>query len=203
VPSPLVAETLSAQSSVSPGEARRALDLVWRYFVERGALRDHGLTLGYFDNDPRLVDAYSGAGSCHWGLRSLTLAFMAPPGHAFWTDPQRPVPIERGSYHLEFPKLGWTIDGSHPSMDISISVAGNGATSARLTPMDARRRLKQTLLARPCRPDNPTVKYELSRDSAATPLGGTIAPRQSTPSRSLQPGECLRDAGTDMTSDPA
>ncbi len=203
VPSPLVAEALRPQPSVPPGEARRALDLVWRYFVERGALRDHGLTLGYFDNDPRLVDGYSGAGSCHWGLRSLTLAFMAPPGHVFWTDAQRPVPIERGSYHLELPKLGWTIDGSHPSRDISIRVAGNGATSARLAPMDVRRRLKETLLARPFRPENPTVKYQLSRYSAATPLGGTIAPPRSSPSRGRLAGGGLRDAGEDLAPEPA
>lgn len=174
VPSPMIAAALLTPPVQEPGQARRALDLVWRYFIERGALQDGGLTLGYFGNDARLVDAYSGAGSCHWGLRSLMLAFYAPAGHPFWTDVQQPLPIERGSFHLGFSRLGWEVEGDHVTQDIIIRILTNPETTARLDPMTMRRRIKQLLLQRPYRPSNTHSKYGLRRYSALAPLGGTI-----------------------------
>jgi hypothetical protein len=34
------------------------MDVVWRYFVAHGCLRNGTLTQGYFEPDPRFVDRY-------------------------------------------------------------------------------------------------------------------------------------------------
>ena len=173
---PLIAAALLPVVGFDPGEARRGMDLVWRYFIRHRALRDGGLTLGYLDNDPRLVDAYSGAGSCHWGLRSLTLAMAASPSDRFWTAPPRPLPIERETYHIELPTLGWSVTGDRATRDITIQVHGNSGSAPVLDPMSMRRRMKQLLLGRPSRPANSHVKYDLAHYSARSPLGGTVTP---------------------------
>jgi len=92
VPVPLIAATLLDSGQLPVGRAVRGLDVVWRYFVANGSLRDGALTQGYFKADPRLLDPYSGTGSCQWGLRSLVLAFMHPAGDRFWSASEEPLP---------------------------------------------------------------------------------------------------------------
>ena len=65
VPAPLIAQALLEPDPASAGLARRAVDAIWRYFVARGVLRAGALTQGYFRADLKLLDNYSGPGSCH------------------------------------------------------------------------------------------------------------------------------------------
>ena len=61
MPSPIIAASLTFPDKVDPGLGRRALDATWRHFVSRGALKAGALnnTMGYYRDDPRLVDRYS------------------------------------------------------------------------------------------------------------------------------------------------
>jgi hypothetical protein len=107
VPVPLIAATLTAPDLFPAGKALRGLDTVWRYFIDHDSLREGALTQGYFKADLRFLDLYSGSGSCHWGLRSLVLAFMHPTRDAFWRASEEPLPIELADYRLELARFGW------------------------------------------------------------------------------------------------
>jgi len=174
IPSPLIAASFLFPNQVDSGLARRALDLTWRYFLAHHGLRSGGLTMGYYDNDVRLVDLYTGPGSCHWGLRSLTLALMVPAQHPFWTSPQRPLPIERADYRIALPGLGWTVLGTRKDQLIRI-VRPEGRAVARLDSQSFGQRLLEALLERPVRPRNNKTKYELKVYSNDPPLGGGLS----------------------------
>jgi hypothetical protein len=195
VQSPMIAASLLSPNSVAPGMSRRALNVTWDYFVRGGALKAGALTMGYFGDDPRIVDSYSGPGSCHWGLRSLTLAFMAKPDHPLWTQAEQPLPVERGDYRMTFKRLGWTVTGSRKDLEITVSTRARGAKLSALKPHADGSRMLEFLLQRPCRPGNGEAKYGLSRYSAVRPLNGLLANPSEESSLATdirQPVDCIR-----------
>ncbi|WP_181703801.1 DUF2264 domain-containing protein [Chthonobacter albigriseus] len=171
VPSPVLAASMLDPAAIPPGLARRALDATWTYFVERDVLRDGSLTMGYLETDLRLVDRYTGPGSCHWGLRSLTLAIMQPPVDPFWTAPAVPLPVERADFRLDLPKLGWVVSGSQETGEIRIEIPANTLPAAGLEDQSLSMKLWETLRQRPARPPNDAARYGLNRYSSADPYG--------------------------------
>jgi hypothetical protein len=170
VPAPLVAASLLDADAATTGEAARALDVVWRYFIANGGVRDGALTQGYFDADPRFLDRYSGTGSCQWGVRSLLLAFMHPSGTNFWTGTPAPLPVERADFKRRYPKLGWTVEGHQTSGEIIIEIASNPLQQEPTKPYTWVNRTIETLFGRPFRPSNHDVKYKRRRYSSAQPF---------------------------------
>jgi len=170
VPVPVVVDTFLDSSEVTMGSGLTALDEVWRYFVAHDALRDGALSQGYFKDDLRFLDPYSGSGSCHWGLRSLVLAFMHPAGSAFWTAPAQPLPVEQADYRLDLPKLGWIITGTRRTAEIVISIPANKAEVISPESYSWAARSWERLLRRPLRPHNHAIKYDLRRYSSTTPF---------------------------------
>lgn len=170
IPSAVIMGSKVGPAVVSPGLARRALDATWDYFVDRGVLREGTLTMGYFNSDPRIVDRYSGAGSCHWGLRSLTLAFMASPSDAFWTSAGQPLPVETSDYRLELPKLDWTVQGYQATQDIEITIGANANDVVAVSAYSIYRQVMEAMVHRPLRPKNFELKYKLRKYSAIHPF---------------------------------
>jgi hypothetical protein len=176
-PTPLVAAGIggSGAEAVPPGMARHALDDVWRYFVGAGAFRSGVITQGYCGVDLRLLDNYSGPSSCLWSLRALTLAFLAGPGDAFWTAPERPLPIDVGSYDVQVRSIGWRIVGNAATKDIRILKEGaspDEAPAGHLESFGFLRRLVSSVLHHPIRPENNAAKYRAAVYSSATPFCG-------------------------------
>jgi hypothetical protein len=169
IPVPLVAATFLDSSRFPTGRAVRGLDVVWRYFVAHDSLRDGALTQGYFGADPRLLDQYSGTGSCHWGLRSLVLAFMHPAGDRFWTAAQEPLPVEESDYRLDLSKLGWIVEGHHASGEIIVTIPRNPADVNTIDEYSWTMRAKEMFLRAPLRPGNHDIKYESRHYSSAAP----------------------------------
>jgi hypothetical protein len=159
VPAPLVVATFLENSPDRLGRARRALDCVWRYFVANGAVRAGTLTQGYFGDDPRILDNYSGPGSSHWGLRSLVPAFLHPSASSFWTAMEQPLPIECGDYRIELEKLGWVVDGEKASGDIRIRIPANAGRSPTLKAYTMSHRIREAANQRAMRPDNRDAAY--------------------------------------------
>jgi hypothetical protein len=170
VPVPLVAASLLGSSKFPPGRAVRGLDVVWRYFIANDSLRDGALTQGYFKSDPRLLDVYSGTGSCHWGLRSLVLAFMHPAGDGFWSARPEPLPVEEADYQVELAKLGWTVQGRRASGEIIITIPRNPADVNTIDEYSWTTRVKEIFLRAPLRPGNHEIKYESRHYSSAAPF---------------------------------
>ncbi|MBV2149751.1 DUF2264 domain-containing protein [Sphingobium sp. AS12] len=172
IPAPIVAASIVDPEAMSPGLARHALDMTWRYFCGHRVLRDGTMTMGYLEEDPRLVDLYSGPGSAHWGLRSLTLAYMLPPEHVFWTAPSEPLPIEQRDFDLNLSELGWRITGSKADGNIVVTIPANSADHIPATPYSLVHRLKEFITHKPWRPGNQKVKYRLSHYPAQRPFAG-------------------------------
>jgi hypothetical protein len=159
-------------ATVGAGLARRALDRIWRHFIAHGALQDGALTQGYYRADLRFVDYYTGAGSCHWGLRSLVLALMQPPDAAFWRVPEQPLPVERGDYRLVYGNLGWIVSGDHASGRVAIEIPANAGNAPQVLPYSTWRRWLEPLFQRPFRPANEAVQYRRPVYSSDAPLVG-------------------------------
>jgi hypothetical protein len=170
VPVPLLAANLLDERQVDPGLARHALDVVWRHFVAHGVLQDGALTQGYYRADLRFVDFYSGPGSCHWGLRSLVLAFLHAPGSDFWQAREQPLPVEVSDYRLVYDKLGWIVSGRREDGRVTIEIPSNIGNAPRTQPYGRWRGWLEQLLRRPFRPVNEDVEYNRPMYSSATPL---------------------------------
>jgi hypothetical protein len=174
IPSVVIVGSMVAPATVSPGLARRALDATWDYFVDHGVLREGTLSMGYLNSDPRIVDRYSGPGSCHWGLRSLTLSFMASPSDAFWTSAPEPLPVETSDYRLDLPKLDWTVQGTKATQDIEITIGANANNVVTVSTFSIYQRVVETILERPMRPENFQIKYRLHKYNALRPFNDLL-----------------------------
>src|SRR5262249_20964993 len=134
------------------------------------SLRDGALTQGYFQADLRLLDVYSGTGSCHWGLRSLVLAFMHPKGDLFWSAAPEPLPVEQSDYRLELTGLGWIVDGRRDSGEITITIPRNPDDVSAIEEYSWSSRVREVFLRSPQRPRNHEVKYDSRHYSSASPF---------------------------------
>jgi hypothetical protein len=159
-PAPLVAGADSHPGIASPGEARRALDVTWSYFLARGALRRGIVTQGYFDSNPRVLDPYAGPASSLWSLRSLVMALYYPPDHPFWRAPTEPLPVERGDFDMTLMGAGWRVTGVQATGTIMIEVLGNpvGAYPG-LEPFGRLQILCNRAFGDPPRPKSLNAKY--------------------------------------------
>ena len=172
-PAPLVLGQSTDPDCVTPGEARRALDLTWRYFVAHGAVRGGTVTQGYGHADARVLDNYSGPASCLWSLRSLVAAFFLDDDTPFWRSAGEPLPVERGDFAVRVPAIGWSIHGVQRTGEVRIERQGRPAAEApALRPYRLHRRLIDLLLCRAGRPDNLEAKYERGVYSSLQPFCG-------------------------------
>lgn len=170
VPAPVLIQAFLDPTDVDPGLARRALDAVWLHFVRNHGLAQGTVTQGYHGPDERFLDRYSGPGSCQWSLRSLVMAFHEGNGSLFWTRPPQPLPVEVRDYKLEFPILGWIVEGDQESGEISIRIPLNEEHHYQTEEHSSWRQVLQFLRHRPYRPKNSAVKYEQFRYSSQKPL---------------------------------
>jgi hypothetical protein len=130
-PAPLIAAAIKKSENVSPGLARRALDCVWKYFIEKGALHRGTITQGYWRKNLALLDNYSGPGSSLWSCRSLVLAFYNPPESDFWMAPLERLPIEEEDYDLYIPEIGWRITGHKNTREVQMTKLSNAEVSSK------------------------------------------------------------------------
>ena len=170
---PVVMAAGAGSIRVTPGEARRALDVTWGFFAGHGAIRHGMISQGYCGDDPRVLDSYSGPASCLWSLRSLVAAFYLPDSHAFWTGPARPLPVELHDFELPLPVPGWHVVGNHETLDVTLhGRASSPAAEAELLPYTFPNRIKTFLTGRPYRPGNLAAKYEQSSYGSRDPFCG-------------------------------
>lgn len=173
IPAPLVLTQARPDPPISPGAARRALDATWAHFLSRGAVRDGRVTQGYFQDDARLLDRYSGTGSCQLSLRSLVAAFLQPEAAPFWTLPPEPLPIERDSYRLTVAAGAWEIMGEQKNGKITIHLSRPHRTwpgSVRLRRHGPVRLWLERITGIVSRPSNQGAKYGLPLYSNQPPF---------------------------------
>ncbi|MFD5101392.1 DUF2264 domain-containing protein [Streptomyces albidochromogenes] len=87
---------LTGHTPLTPGATRRLATGTLRYFLDRGALDDRGLlTPGWHGPYAPVLQSYSGPASPYWASKGF-LGLLLPAGHPVWTDPEEPLPVERG-----------------------------------------------------------------------------------------------------------
>jgi len=170
-PAPLVAASLVVPSAVSPGEAMRALDATWSYYVARGAIDQGRVTQGVCADDPALLDGYAGAASCLWSLRSLVLAYYADRHQPMFEREREPLPVERGDFSVHAEAPGWRAEASQADGHVRLLIDANqGNTPAPVRRYGWRESLKEWLVRAPRRPDNAEALYHRPMYSTAEPL---------------------------------
>jgi hypothetical protein len=85
------------RTPLSPGQSRRVLSSGLRYFIDRGALSDGVLTLGYHGEHLPSVQRYSGPGSPYWAAKGFG-ALMLPADHPVWTAQEEQLAGDREDY---------------------------------------------------------------------------------------------------------
>jgi hypothetical protein len=170
-PAPLIAAVENIGNNISPGLARRALNVIWEHFISHNAVYNGRITQGYWHDDMRLLDSYSGPASPLWSLRSLIIAFYYNPNLDFWTAKEEKLPVEKGSYRISIPGIKWEIKGNSVTNDIEIikneSTYGNEIKIESQTTMDV---IKEKIMCLPYRPENTQAKYKLKIYSSLRPF---------------------------------
>lgn len=160
VPSPILANSLLSSDLSTQGKAKHGLFLVLDHFVSRGVLTEGTVTQGFYKNDKRFLDIYSGPGSCHWSLRPLVLANLHTESSSFWTNPSQRLPIENYDFSLNKPALGWIINGDKATQKITITVPNNNPSSSiDVIEYSSKHFIKDFIGLRIHRPDNDQIKY--------------------------------------------
>ena len=157
---PMVAGAESNPEIVSPGKARRALDVTWRYFLAHGALQRGIITQGYHGTNPRIVDPYAGPASSLWSIRSLVMAFYYGPEHGFWQSRSGYLPVELEDYSLTLTGPDWKVTGKQETGAIKIEVLANPVgSSPPLDPFGRIQILQNLAFGDPPRPKSLKAKY--------------------------------------------
>jgi len=154
------------------GEALRALDTTWSWFISHGALEAGRVTSGFCGDDPALQASYSGPASCLWSLRSLVMAFAQDRNGQLLDAPRSPLPVELGDFRIESSVPGWTITGSQALQRVELTIEGNDA--APEPPMRRHgllERLRESIVHAPRRPDNHAALYGRRRYASDLPPG--------------------------------
>lgn len=160
-PAPIVSAALINPLDISTGSALRTLDLTWMHFIQNNVLKDGKLTQGYYEDDVRLLDSYSGAGSCLWSLRSLIIAFYIDEKIPFWTAEQKPIPIDKFDFEVTNNSIGWTVVGDKSKEKITIKIKNNiNNDFYPLIDQTIYDKLKEDIIKRPFRPNNQNALYK-------------------------------------------
>lgn len=171
---PLVIAAGTDPDLVDPGEARRAFDRLWRYFVNRGGVVNGALSQGYCGADERIVDPYIGPASCLWGTRSLLVALLHRPGSPFWSRPEHALRVELADFDLTSSSTGLRVVGHRDTGSVTVYLRGESTGSAELIPYTWKNRFAEWLLQRPFRPKNDEAKYLLPSYRSDVPFCGCL-----------------------------
>jgi len=160
-PAPIVSSALIVQDEISTGLALRTLDATWMHFIKNNALQEGKLTQGYYEDDLRLLDGYSGTGSCLWSLRSLVVAFYVDKYLPLLNAEEESLPIEESNFKITNKTIGWTIIGDKLNDKISLEIEANvDNKSYKLLEYSNSNKLKEFLFKRPSRPNNKDALYK-------------------------------------------
>lgn len=179
---PLMGSLEVVPGAVPPGQALRALDLSWSWFIGQGAVRAGGITAGLCHADPALQSGYSGPASCLWAARSLTVALDLDHRQTGLLDaPREPLPVEREAFVLRHAGTGWVVRGD-PSTGHVVLDPNSRRRNAEAPALQEHGRIArglEWLMHRPMRPDNRAALYERPRyatddDIARRCIGATV-----------------------------
>jgi hypothetical protein len=111
VVAPLWAAALVDATPLAPGETRRIASGVLRHFLDRGAIRNGCLTLGWHDEFLPMIQHYSNPGSPYWASKGFC-GLLLPADHPVWTVDEEPMAVERSDFCVAMPEPGFLVRGT-------------------------------------------------------------------------------------------
>ncbi len=84
---------LTGHTPLSPGATRRIASGALAHFLDRGALTDGLLGLGWYRGRGGSTQAYSGPASPYWAAKAF-VGLLAPAADPLWSDVEAPAPSE-------------------------------------------------------------------------------------------------------------
>jgi hypothetical protein len=175
-PAPLLASLATAPGAITRGQAMRALDLTWSWFIGHGALAAGSVTAGLCGADPALQANYSGPASCLWSLRPLVMVYVLDRELGLLESPREPLAVERGDFVIRHETTGWTISGRAATGAIDLSIEANPPGDGPedgpvLKPYGLSTQLAEALVQAPRRPDNTDALYRRRHYTTDKPVG--------------------------------
>ncbi len=117
---PFIWAEILGVSPIPSGESRRLVSGQMNYYVEHDYFYDNMTpTMGYAGENLQLIDPYSQYGSPYWGS-GVFLHLLLKPGHPFWMEKEKPLPVERESYCISDHTIGVTVAGNHESGEVQM-----------------------------------------------------------------------------------
>jgi sugar phosphate isomerase/epimerase len=93
------------------GELRTMFNATLKFFFEREILTDLGhLSMGFLRPAEGILEHYNCGGSPYWAVKALNILLL-PRDDPFWTSPEEPLPIHRGSYSVPLKSAGLLLLG--------------------------------------------------------------------------------------------
>lgn len=169
-PTPVLIEGLLKNDGYHQGLAKSALDYTWKYFVSHNALVSDTLSMGYFNNDKRFVDNYSGSGSCLWGIRSLVVAYMNDKKSYIWNGKYERLPIDNSDFIINADKLGWIVEGNKDSGEIRVIIPANEKNSPKINDTNKLKEVIWRVLGKAGRTNQHDIEYLKPYYSSLEPI---------------------------------
>ncbi|KUO03122.1 DUF2264 domain-containing protein [Streptomyces caeruleatus] len=129
---PLWLGALTGRTPLTPGETRRLSSGALKYFLERGAVDEHGLlSLGWHGPDEAVLQGYSGPASPYWASKGF-LGLLLPADHEVWTAAEEPAPAERTDAVTAVAAPNWLLQST--SADGLVRLHNHGSEDVRYDP---------------------------------------------------------------------
>ncbi|WP_217213416.1 DUF2264 domain-containing protein [Streptomyces sp. AC550_RSS872] len=129
---PLWLGALTGRTPLAPGETRRLSSGALKYFLERGAVDEHGLlSLGWHGPDEAVLQGYSGPASPYWASKGF-LGLLLPADHEVWTAAEEPAPVERTDAVTVVAAPNWLLQST--SADGLVRLHNHGSEDVRYDP---------------------------------------------------------------------
>ena len=119
-------------TELAPGLLRRLCTRNLDFFLSRPIYQEQGcLNSGFTDRFDKIVEPYSCAASPYWAAKGFS-PLLLPPTHAFWNDPEQPLPAERAGGFVHVMRMPGLVTRSTPTGDIEILNAGSMVGNTQL-----------------------------------------------------------------------
>jgi hypothetical protein len=119
-------------TELAPGMLRRLCTRNLDFFLSRPITNEQGvLAPGFTDRFDKIVESYSAPASPYWAAKGFTLLLL-PPTHAFWNEPEQPLPAERARGFVHVMRAPGLITRSAPDGEVEILNGGSMVGNTQL-----------------------------------------------------------------------
>ncbi|MEJ5946547.1 DUF2264 domain-containing protein [Pseudokineococcus basanitobsidens] len=125
---PVALGELVGRTPLRPGQSRRLMSGALRYFLDRGALRDGLLTLGWHGPHAPTLQRYSGPASPYWASKGF-LGLLLPASAPLWRDVEEDPPAAGPDRTVPVPSVGWLVQTTRA--DGLVRVHNHGSDAVR------------------------------------------------------------------------